>query len=116
MAEQTVVTIDGREVSTYSEEWRACCEAVWVMNMPRMKRAKFFERLGDSPRARRLQDEMARLEPAYLLAFPDRDSRRAYLDEVEAERGPVAREVLEARVVALWKDRQAAAAAAKETA
>lgn len=41
--EQQVTLHDGRSVSSYSEEWRAECEARAVLNMPtRMDRARYL--------------------------------------------------------------------------
>lgn len=38
--------IDGREVSSSSEEWRAECEARWVIRLPsRSKRYEYLEKV-----------------------------------------------------------------------
>ena len=110
-----VRTIDGRDVLSDSEEFRACCEAVYSLSRPQADRKQWL----DSIQRRRgpegllkLEAEMNRIEPAYLLAMPNRDARRAYLDQTEIHRGKVVRKDLEQRIVALWEKRKAASTAA----
>jgi hypothetical protein len=109
-----ITTIDGRQVLSDSHEWRRCCEAVHVLGMSHARRIGWLQdiakRRGDAG-LQALEDEMINLEPAFLLAFPDKESRRAYLGDVEKYRGPVAKELLEKRIVALWEERKAALAA-----
>lgn len=109
-----VTTIDGRQCLADSETWRSVCEAVWTLGKPEIQRSEWMaqieKRRGAAGR-QSLQDEMDRVEPAYLLAMADRDTRRAYLAQVERYRGAWVREDLERRLVALWEQRKAAAAA-----
>lgn len=110
----TVTTIDGRQVLSDSEAWRLCCEAVYTLNKPEGSRGSWLAtveaRRGTGGREA-LEAEMDRIEPAYLLALGDRDARRAYLAQVEHYRGEMVRKDLEQRIVALWEQRKAAAAA-----
>lgn len=109
-----VTAIDGRQVLADSELWRSICEAVWTLNKPHVDRDAWLasvEKKRGADGRRALEDEMARIEPAYLLAMASRDVRRAYLDRVSHYFGQVAREHLEQRVVALWEQRKAAQAA-----
>lgn len=110
-----VTTIDGRSVPNDSEAWRLCCEAVYVLGMAPLERAKFLQMV----EARRkvegrkyLDAEVLRLEPHYVLALGTREVRRAYLDRVERLCGPQAREDIERRVVEIWEARRAAQAQA----
>lgn len=107
--DRTVVTIDGRTVGIISEEWRRCCEAVYVLALPGRKRAEYLEGVrkfrGEYGKAY-LEEEMRDIEHAFVLAMPTRDDRREYLREVEVSRGVGTRENLEKRIVALWVNRQ----------
>jgi hypothetical protein len=107
----TVTTIDGRQVLSDSTEWMLCCEAVYTLGKPeggtREKWLDDVEKRRGVAGRRSLEDEMDRVEPAYLLAFGDRDRRRAYLDVVERYRGLPTRKWLEQRIVALWEARKA---------
>lgn len=110
-----VTAIDGRVVDSSSEEWRRICEAVWTLNKSEADRGAWLadvERKRGAAGRQALQDEMDRIEPAYLLALADKETRRAYLAQVEHYRGPNARETLEQRLVALWEQRKAASSAA----
>lgn len=106
-----VTTIDGRQVLADSEEWRACCEAVWTLGKPEVDRSAWLiqieKRRGAAGR-QALELEMDRIEPAYLLAMGGKDERRAYLARVEVSRGDWVRQDLERRLVALWEMRKAA--------
>lgn len=109
-----VTTIDGRVVDSDGEAWRLCCEAVAVLRKPHADREAYFNRVRHhrlDAGLRYLQDEIARVEPAYLLALGSRDVRRAYLAQTEFYEGLTAREHLEQRIVALWEQRKAAPAA-----
>lgn len=114
--QQTMITtIDGRQVLSDSEDWRVCCEAVYTLGKPEGPTrdawlADVAKKRGAAGR-QALQDEMDRIEPAYLLAMADRDTRRAYLAQVEHYRGEPTRKWLEQRIVALWEKRKAEAAA-----
>lgn len=109
-----VTTIDGREVDSSSEAWRLCCEAVYTLNLPEADRGAWLSRVEkhrtDAGR-KALEQEMGRIEPAYLLAMANKDVRLAYLAQVERYRGAVTREWIEKRLVALWEQRKAAQAA-----
>lgn len=109
-----ITTIDGREVLCDSEEWRSCCEAVWTLNKPESERAAWLSSVEKArgPGGRRaIEEEMRRVEPAYLLAMDGKEARRAYLAQVEYYRGEHVRKDLERRLVALWEQRKAASAA-----
>ncbi|HXU93377.1 MAG TPA: hypothetical protein VFP33_06945 [Gallionella sp.] len=97
------------------EDWRMCCEAVHWLSKRHDERSaglgKIEARRGAEAR-KALDEEMHRIEPAYLLAMGTVEQRRAYLDQVEYYEGPMFREALEARIVALWKERKAATEAA----
>lgn len=109
-----IETIDGRTVEASSEEWRLCCEAVNYLAIPercrQSKLADVAKRRGEDG-AQYLEQEMERIEHAYILALADKESRKAYLDDVERYRGRFVREDLEKRIVALWEQRKAAKAA-----
>lgn len=101
-----VVTIDGRRVLSDSEEWRACCEAVHVLGMDPAKRKDWLagiEKARGKDGAQALTLEIARVEPAYVLAMESKEVRRAYLGRTEAVYGKHERESIERRVVALWE-------------
>jgi len=107
-----VTTIDGRVVDTSSEAWRLCCEAVYTLGKPeggaRENWLADVEKKRGQAGRKSLEDEMDRIEPAYLLAFGSKDQRRAYLDQVQRIRGENAMQHLERRIVALWQQRKAA--------
>lgn len=110
----TITTIDGRQALSDSEEWRACCEAVYTLNKPECDRSAWLadvERKRGAAGRQSLEDEMLRIEPAYLLAMGDKETRRAYLAQVERYRGEHIRKDLERRLVALWEQRKVAQAA-----
>jgi hypothetical protein len=114
----TMTTIDGRQVLSNSEAWRSVCEAVQVLNMGPRARSAWLDvverRRGQSGR-QYLDDEMALIEPAFVLALPDKDARNKYLDEVQDRLGETARDALQARVVELWNQRKAVPAVAAQT-
>lgn len=64
-----VTLMDGREVQSDSEEWRAECEARYLLNRPTI------------------------------------DERRALLAAIEKRRGKSAREDLEQRALAIWRQK-----------
>lgn len=64
-----VTLMDGREVQSDSEEWRAECEARYLLNRPTI------------------------------------DERRALLAAIEKRRGKAAREDLEQRALAIWRQK-----------
>lgn len=108
-----VTTIDGRQCMSDSEDWRRCCEAVHVLNMTHPLRREWLADVGKRRGAeglRTLTDEMDRIEPAYMLAMPSKDDRRAYLASVERHIGVAAKEGLEKALFALWEQRKAAQA------
>ena len=109
-----VTTIDGRQVSSDSEEWRSVCEAVYTLAKPERDRSEWLvlveKRRGAAGR-QALEAEMDRIEPAYLLALGSKDRRHAYLAQVEHYRGEMARKTLERRLISLWEQRKAQAAA-----
>ena len=106
-----VVTIDGRTVLNDSEEWRLSCEAVYTLRMPERERAihleKVEKRRGESGRAY-LQEELDRVEPAFVLEMQDKYLRRSYLAAVEQHRGAMVRSKIERAVVNLWENRKRA--------
>lgn len=109
-----ITTIDGRLVDSDSEAWRLCCEAVYVLKLPKDNRKAFFEAItkkrGESG-VKYLQAEIDRVEPSFILALGSKEQRRAYLDGVERERGWSTRRSLEAKVIETWEKRNAASVA-----
>ena len=109
-----ITTIDGRQVASDGPEWRACCEAVRVLGMPEKDRAGWLQRIEKHRGAggrKALEDEMDRVEPAYLLALGTKEARRAYLEQVARYRGEPARDWLQERLIKHWEQQKAAAAA-----
>lgn len=110
----TITTIDGRQVLSDSPEWVACCEAVWTLGKSEVERDQWLQKIEQrrGPAGRRaLEEELHRVEPAFLLAMDGKETRRAYLAQVEHYRGELVRKDLERRLVALWESRKAAATA-----
>lgn len=109
----TITTIDGRHVSSESEEWRSVCEAVYTLGKSEIDRSSWLTAVGAKRGAagrQLLEDEMFRIEPAYLLAMGSKEQRQAYLAQVANYRGDHVRKDLERRLIALWEQRKAAAA------
>ena len=106
-----VITIDGRTVLNDSEEWRLCCEAVYTLRMPEIERAVHLEKIekkrGLSGREY-LQEELDRVEPAFVLEMENKNHRRSYLAAVEQSRGVLVRGKIERAIVKLWEDRKRA--------
>lgn len=114
-----VTLCDGRQVPSDSEEWRAECEARYVLAIPHEKRAEFYQRI----EARRGADAVKRLkelaydiEPHYVMGLPSRDHRRHYASKVEHYFGQNARENLESKVRKLWEEARAVAEPAVQSA
>lgn len=111
-----ITTIDGRQVLSDSPEWRSVCEAVYTLGKPegaiRHAWIADVERKRGAAGRQALEEEMDRVEPAFLLAMGTVEQRRAYLSQVEHYRGEQARKWLEQRIVALWEQRKAAQVAA----
>lgn len=104
-----VTTIDGREVDSWSTEWAACCEAVWTLGKPEVARSAWLvtvEKKRGAQGRKALEDEMHRVEPAYLLAMATKEQRQSYLAQVERYRGDFDRKDLERRLIALWEQRK----------
>lgn len=106
--------VDGTEVRTDSEEWRAECEARYVLSMDVGRRFSFM----DSVRSRRGSIALARLEkmvsevePDYVLRMPSKDARHAYLAKIARLKSDNAAEHLRSRVLTLHHNRKATQAA-----
>lgn len=109
----TVTTIDGRVVKSDSETWRSVCEAVYTLGKNEIDRSAWLVSVAAKRGAagrQQLEDEMFRIEPAYLLAMGTKEQRQAYLAQVERYRGEHIRKDLERRLIALWEQRKAAQA------
>lgn len=64
LGERMVQLADGREVSNYSEAWRAECEARTVLAMPRDKRLEHYQACAakrGKEAAQSLRDDVCRL-------------------------------------------------------
>ena len=79
-----VALVDGRQVCTYSEEWRHECECRQVLAMPTLA-------------ARR----------RYLYGEPDQWGK--FRNGIEAKRGKDALKAMEATMMALWRKNNQAA-------
>lgn len=110
-----VTLVDGRQVPSTSEEWRAECEARTILGTPHEKRHELLQAIADrrGAEARERLDRMVdELEPSFVLGLPNRDVRKAYAAKVEYFYGQNAREALEHKVLALWNARKVASEAA----
>lgn len=108
-----VTLVDGQQVPSDSEAWRAECEARAMLAIPHDYRADVFElieRKRGPDAVRQLKANMREVEHAFILDMATRDVRRAYLAKVEHYRGENAREHLELRIKELWNRRRALAA------
>lgn len=110
-----VTLVDGRQVPSTSEEWRAECEARTILGTPHEKRHEQLQAIGAKrgvEALERLNTMVDELEPSFVLGLPNRDVRRAYAAKVEYYYGQNAREALEHKVRTLWEARKVASEAA----
>lgn len=102
--------VDGTQVSSNSEEWRAQCEAITIHRFTDGAKLEFFanvERKRGKPALDRLKRDMDAVEHMHILDhLKCVEARRAYLQRVESMRGANVRAMLEGRILALWKSRQ----------
>lgn len=99
-----VILHNGEKAGSWSEAWRAECEARFVLGMPLANKSEFFDnvrRRRGEPAFERLKVLVAKVEPHYVLGMPGRDQRRAYLAKVTDLRGVVVAERLRAAVMSL---------------
>lgn len=109
-----VVTVDGRTLMSDSTEWLQYCEASTIMKAAQhigQNYRSMIEKMRGKAGLAKVEAEISRIEPAYILSLPDRDTRRAYLAKREAVIGSSAKAALEQRILALHAERQAAATA-----
>lgn len=105
----TVKLYDGREVPSDSEDWRAETEARHVLGWLPHRRREYVELIAKkrgAAAAQNLRGSMGRLMPAYILDLPNRAQRNAYIDQIGMAFGNEAKEVMKAKVLAVWKTRQ----------
>lgn len=104
-----VKLFDGTSVPSDSEEWRAECEARYILSLSQIEQRERLESIarkrGGQAAAERVRRAMNLVWPAYVLDMPTRDVRRAYLAEVERIFGANTRKGLEERILALHGER-----------
>lgn len=112
----TVCLADGRVVSRNSAEWRAECDARFVLRMHHAHRPAYILRLREKRSAdavAALEAAMDAIEPAYVLDYlPNYTQRHAYVAEVRQYRGDNPADHLAAQIRALIGTRAAALPAA----
>jgi hypothetical protein len=105
----SVRLVDGTEVDSASEAWRAECEARTVLRMEQHKQREFLAgcvtKRGIGADAK-VRAAMYRVWPAFVLDMPSVADRRAYLAQVGHEIGPKTKAELEERILSLHKFRK----------
>lgn len=106
-----VTLVDGTEVLSDSEEWRAQCEAMEMLRRMAAGHAlplDVIEKRRGREAAQRLWGLMLRIEPWFVLdRLTDRIARREYMLMVQSERGQSERDALYDRCMAIHAERQA---------
>ncbi len=103
--------VDGTEVDSCDQAWRAECEAREILKWPRLQQRQFLEAI-DAPSKRgigasnKVKAMMFAVEPDFVLRLGSREARRAYLTAVENEIGFNTRKHLEERIVELHESRK----------
>jgi hypothetical protein len=112
--------VDGTEVDSCSEDWRAECEARVVLGWDPIQQRTYFEGI-DAPSKRgpgasdKLKAVMRRVEPYYVLDyFATKAAREVYLDKVEKNVGYNSRQLLRTTMLEIFHKRQAALANAQQ--
>lgn len=119
---QRVTLVDGTEVDSDSEMWRAECEARHILKKPfapvrptdetrRTVLEKIGQRRGPEALAA-VQACMDAVEPAYVLSLPNKAQRNTYLGMVRNYVGENAADHLKNRATALHRERSASNCAA----
>lgn len=107
-----VVTLaDGSKIASDSEEWRAECEARFVLGKTHTARTEFMAFIGQRRGAsaeESLRSCIEATEPAYVLDLPNKAQRNAYLRTVELIQGENAASHLKNRCMELHAAREAA--------
>jgi hypothetical protein len=108
--------VDGNEVDSCSEAWRAECEARVILGWEPIQQREFFEKI-DAPGKRgpgssdKIKALMRIIEPYYVLDyFATKPAREAYLDKVEKNVGYRSRQLLREEMLDIFHKRQAALA------
>lgn len=108
-----VTLSDGRVVPSDSVDWQRECEAMWLLGMEPGARNEMLLKIGKKrgPDAlTELRKRCFELQPYYVLdRLADFMTRRAYLDDVEAQFGKEPRERLQEKIMAIHQKRQALA-------
>ena len=107
----SVTLLDGRIVDSSSQAYMLECEASFVLAMDYPERAAFFDGVLKKRKISGLEALKQRcfeLEPAYVLALPTIEERRAYLMRVGRQFGGQVMVALEAKVMTLHKARKLA--------
>lgn len=108
-APQSVTLHDGRTVLSNSEEWRAECEAVWLLKKHHVKRMETIEQLMRKRGAEAvatLEALMDAVEPMFVLDhIPNKALRHDYVSQVRSHKGPHAADYLTFRVRQLLRAR-----------
>lgn len=91
-APQSVTLHDGRTVLSTSEEWRAQCEAVWLLKLGHVKQMEAIEQRKNrrgSDAVAALVQVMEAVEPTFVLDYlPTKELRHGYIRLVRLNRGP----------------------------
>uniref|UniRef100_A0AAU6W2X5 Uncharacterized protein n=1 Tax=Pseudomonas phage Touem01 TaxID=3138548 RepID=A0AAU6W2X5_9VIRU len=115
---QRVTLLDGSQVDSDSEAWRAECEGRHMLTFPiavsqgsaeetrKAALARIAQRRGPEA-AVNLAAVMSACEPAHVLALPNKAQRNRYIDTVRHYLGDNAADHLKIRVVALHEARAA---------
>lgn len=110
-----VTLVDGSQVASDSEAWRAQCEAMHYLAKGPSKRPEILaglrQKRGDAS-AEAVQAAMNACEPAYVLSLPNKAQRNGYVDDVARQFGQNTADRLKARAMELHKARAASAGAA----
>lgn len=100
----------GETVASNSEEWRAECEARYLLGMSTGKRIEFLglvrARRG-GPSVGRLEALAAKIEPHYVLGMLTKDMRHGYLAKIREQKGANNAAHLKAKILHLHAERQA---------
>lgn len=103
----------GETVSSSSEQWRAECEARYILSLgmaARTEQISGIARKRGTEAAARLRETCFAIEPYYLLGLPSLADRREYLSAVTARFGQRAADDLKSRALQIHNQRRATAA------